>query len=45
MLLGVIDGYRKMGIEACLYGTIIKEYRRKGIKMGRSRLDTGKQRP
>jgi GNAT superfamily N-acetyltransferase len=32
MALGVIDGYRKMGIEACLYGTIIKEYRRKGFK-------------
>ncbi|MEO6149036.1 MAG: hypothetical protein ABIN95_06195, partial [Mucilaginibacter sp.] len=31
MALGVIDGYRKMGIEACLYGTIIKEYRRKGL--------------
>ena len=30
--LGVIDGYRKMGIEACLYGTIIKEYKRKGLK-------------
>jgi GNAT superfamily N-acetyltransferase len=29
--LGVIDGYRKMGIEACLYGTIIKEYKRKGF--------------
>lgn len=28
--LGVIDGYRKMGIEACLYGTIISEYKRKG---------------
>ncbi|HEY0245623.1 MAG TPA: GNAT family N-acetyltransferase [Mucilaginibacter sp.] len=28
--LGVIDGYRKMGIEACLYATIIKEYVRKG---------------
>ncbi|MDB5130272.1 MAG: hypothetical protein JWR02_21 [Mucilaginibacter sp.] len=28
--LGVIDGYRKMGIEACLYGTIIREYKRKG---------------
>jgi GNAT superfamily N-acetyltransferase len=28
--LGVIDGYRKMGIEAVLYGTIIKEYKRKG---------------
>ena len=30
--LGVIDGYRKMGIEACLYGTIIQEYKRKGMK-------------
>ena len=30
--LGVVDGYRKMGIEAVLYGTIIKEYRRKGLK-------------
>ncbi len=30
--LGVIDGYRKMGIEACLYGTIIKEYKSKGFK-------------
>ncbi|HWZ14039.1 MAG TPA: GNAT family N-acetyltransferase [Mucilaginibacter sp.] len=30
--LGVIDGYRKMGIEACLYGTIIKEYKRKGFE-------------
>jgi GNAT superfamily N-acetyltransferase len=30
--LGVIDGYRKMGIEAVLYGTIIKEYQRKGFK-------------
>jgi len=29
--LGVVDGYRKMGIEACLYGTIIKEYKRKGF--------------
>ncbi|WDF53758.1 hypothetical protein [Mucilaginibacter sp. KACC 22063] len=32
MLLGVIEGYRKLGIEACLYGSIIKEYRRKGLK-------------
>jgi GNAT superfamily N-acetyltransferase len=32
MLLGVIDGYRKMGIEAVLYGSIIKEYRRKGLE-------------
>jgi len=30
--LGIIDGYRKMGIEACLYGSIIKEYKRKGLK-------------
>ncbi|WP_345947923.1 MULTISPECIES: hypothetical protein [unclassified Mucilaginibacter] len=32
MLLGVIEGHRKLGIEACLYGTIIKEYRRKDYK-------------
>jgi GNAT superfamily N-acetyltransferase len=32
MLLGVVEGYRKLGIEACLYGTIIKEYRRKDYK-------------
>jgi GNAT superfamily N-acetyltransferase len=30
--LGVIEGYRKMGIEACLYGSIIKEYRDRGLK-------------
>ena len=30
--LGIVDGYRKMGIEACLYGTIIREYKRKGFK-------------
>lgn len=30
--LGIIDGYRKMGIEACLYGSIIKEYKRRGFK-------------
>jgi GNAT superfamily N-acetyltransferase len=30
--LGVLDGYRKMGIEACLYGSIISEYRRKGLE-------------
>lgn len=29
--LGVIEGYRKMGIEACLYGSIIKEYKEKGF--------------
>ncbi|MCD0489751.1 hypothetical protein LPB86_16025 [Pedobacter sp. MC2016-14] len=32
LLLGVIDGYRKLGIEACLYGGIIKAYRAKGLK-------------
>ena len=32
MILGVVEGYRKQGIEACLYGTIIKEYRRKNLK-------------
>lgn len=32
LLLGVIDGYRKMGIEACLYGGIIKSYRAKGLQ-------------
>jgi len=30
--LGVVDGYRKMGIEAVLYGTIIKQYKEKGYK-------------
>ena len=29
--LGVVDGYRKMGIEACLYGSIIAAYKRKGL--------------
>lgn len=32
MLLGVIDGYRKMGIEACLYGGIIKHFQDKKMK-------------
>lgn len=32
LLLGVIDGYRKMGIEACIYGRIIKAYREKGME-------------
>lgn len=32
LLLGVIDGYRKMGIEACIYGSIIKSYRAKGFQ-------------
>lgn len=31
MLLGVLDGYRKMGIEACIYARIIKTYREKGF--------------
>lgn len=30
--LGVVDGYRKMGIEACIYGSIIREYKRKGLQ-------------
>jgi len=29
MTLGVIDGYRKMGIEVCLYGLIIKAFQEK----------------
>jgi len=32
LLLGVIDGYRKMGIEACIYASIIKSYKSKGLK-------------
>lgn len=32
LLLGVIEGYRKMGIEACIYANIIKAYREKGLK-------------
>jgi hypothetical protein len=32
LLLGVIEGYRKLGIEACIYGNIIKTYKRKGFK-------------
>lgn len=31
MVLGVIDGYRKMGIEACLYGSIIKSFQEKNL--------------
>jgi GNAT superfamily N-acetyltransferase len=30
--LGVVDGYRKMGIEAVLYGTIIKNYTERGFE-------------
>lgn len=29
LLLGVVDGYRKMGIEACLYGLIIQAFQKK----------------
>lgn len=32
ILLGVIDGYRKMGIEACLYGRIIKSFKARNFK-------------
>lgn len=32
LLLGVLEEHRKLGIEACLYGNIIKSYRRKGLK-------------
>lgn len=32
LLLGVIDGYRKMGIEACFYATIINKYREKQLE-------------
>lgn len=31
MMLGVLEDYRKLGIEACLYGRIIKNARTKGI--------------
>jgi len=32
LLLGVVEGYRKLGIEACIYGNIIKTYKRKGFQ-------------
>jgi len=32
MLLGVVDGYRKMGIEACLYGEIIRHFEARKMK-------------
>ncbi|WP_437922419.1 hypothetical protein [Sphingobacterium sp. LRF_L2] len=32
LMLGVIEGYRKLGIEACLYGRIIKNATPAGIK-------------
>ncbi len=34
LTLGVIDGYRKLGIEACLYGGIIKNSKGTKIKGG-----------
>ncbi len=30
--LGVVEGYRKLGIEACFYGNIIEAYRKKKYK-------------
>lgn len=32
MVLGVVDGYRKMGIEVCLYAMIIKAFQEKGLE-------------
>lgn len=32
MMLGVLEEYRKLGIEACLYGRIIKNAKQHGIK-------------
>ena len=32
MALGVVDGYRKMGIEACLYGLTIKAFQEKKLE-------------
>lgn len=32
LMLGVLEGYRKLGIEACLYGRIIKNAREIGIE-------------
>ncbi|KQS31132.1 hypothetical protein [Dyadobacter sp. Leaf189] len=32
LTLGVVEDYRKLGIEACLYGRVIKNGRTKGIK-------------
>ncbi len=34
MMLGVLEEYRKMGIEACLYGRIIKNAKTYGIERG-----------
>lgn len=33
MALGVLEPYRKLGIEACFYATIMKNGRKKGFKM------------
>lgn len=32
LLLGVVDGYRKQGIEACIYAHIIQAYLKKGME-------------
>ncbi len=32
LLLGVIDGYRKLGIEACLYGSITRAFKARGFQ-------------
>jgi GNAT superfamily N-acetyltransferase len=32
LLLGVVDGYRKLGIEACLYGRIIKAFKARNFQ-------------
>lgn len=32
LMLGVLEGYRKLGIEACLYGHLIKNGIRKGVE-------------
>ena len=31
--LGVLEGYRKLGIEACFYGAAMQKYREKNMKM------------
>lgn len=31
--LGVVEGYRKLGIEACFYGAAMQKYREKNMKM------------
>ncbi|MCC9138599.1 hypothetical protein ACFSKU_02950 [Pontibacter silvestris] len=31
--LGVVEGYRKLGIEACFYGSAMQKYREKNMKM------------